>query len=344
MLKPKHCYSDEATYNYHLFLHTATVRAYALNPHSMTQVKFILRNEKTRELICDKRDRFFFVNREGRSRFFYADDAKSILQFLEIIKHPDISDYVDPISRVKYRSLEGGNKGEWITALIGNNDERIIDSGSVKPARRTLEGIKTRERAFVDMCVRLKEILEQFIEVTDHDFTLENTLPYHFANERMTVLPLINKQNGWMTSSSLRLQVIKREDEELKNSICLNYKGKDILFYSRDKSIESSSSLSEVVEGFITGLKTLVDDYHNHNDDANFFIKAIPVPLSEDRKYFMEYVAGRGVGGDGHDGPYRTMIVNVNSDAAPGSSKTHFHYHPEFMEDLYSGLRFLVNL
>lgn len=339
MLKPKHCYANEEVYNYNLFLHTATIRSYALNPQAMTQVRFILRNEKTRELDCDKRDRFFFLNRDGKSKFFYVDDAKAILGFLDIIQHPDISDYTDPATRIKYRSLsDNGSKGEFITAFISNRDERIIDNSSV------MAMMVIRKQVFTEMCERLKAIMTEFIEVIDHDIPLEGSLSSHFAIGRFTVLPLNNKQNGWMTRSSLRLQVIDRNQEELKNSICLNYQGKDVLFYSRDSHIEGSSSLSEVVEGFIAGFKNLVNEYHNHYDDINYYIGAIPVTLSEDRKNFMEYVGGRGVGGDNHEGTYRTMIVNVNSDAAPVSSKVNFHYHPEFMDDLYNGLRFLVNL
>lgn len=344
MLKPKHCYANEEVYNYNVFLHKARIHAFALNPYNMTQVKFVMKSKETIELGCDQKNFFVFANRDGKTRTMYREDAESILKFIDLIKDPRIEDYSDKISRLHYHSV-GENKSarEFISVMIAGNAANIVDTSIVSVQANEAGDVK-RKQVFDDVVKRLKLIMRQFIDLDDAGTYDALTISYSFGTGIFTYYPLVNKHAGWTANGGLRLQKVLVDGEWVNNHICFNYKSKDLLFYTRARQTSDSSSLSEVVEGFIAGLKILVDAYYHYYDDVNRFVKAVPVSLSEDRKDFMEYVSGRGVGADNHDGPYRTMLVNINSDAAPGSSKTMFHYHPEFVKDLYNGLRFLVSL
>lgn len=344
MLKPKHCYANEEVYNYNLFLQTATVHAFALNPYNMTQVKFVMNNKETIANNCVQKNFFVFVNRIGKTRPMERADAKSILKFIDIIGDSRIEDYTDKISRLKYHTVKGDKSiKEFLSVVIAGVEENIIKSSAFSLLTEE-KGDKIRKQEFNKILVRLKLIMQQFIDLDNAGIHEAPTIPYHFESGRFVVYPLVNKESSWTATGSLRLMKIAVAGEVVTGHICFNYKGKDLLFYSREKSIKSSSTLNEIVEGFISGLKNLVAEYNSFSGDINYFISSVPITLSEDRKHFMEYVGARGVANGDQEGAHQSMIVNVNSDAAPASSKVWFHYHPEFMQDLYNGLRYLVNL
>lgn len=344
MLKPKHCYANEEVYKYNLFLHKARIHSFALNPYSMTQVKFVMNSKETIDSDCEQENFFVFCNRDGKTRTMNRKDAESIIKFVDIINDPRIEDYADKLSRLNYHTVKGkASTREFISVMIAGNPANIIDTNVVSVLPNETGDAKRRQ-VFDDVLKRLKRIMRQFIDLDDAGTYDALTIPYTFGTGIFTFVPLNNKYSGWTANGGLRLQKVLVDGEWVNNHICFNYKGRDLLFYNRVRNVPGSSSLTEVVEGFITGLKTLVSEYEEYQGDVNYYVGSVRIDLSEDRKHFMEYVGGRGVGGDNYQGPFNTMIINVNSDAAPAASKVWFHYDPEFMKDLYNGLRYLVNL
>lgn len=331
MLKSKDSYANNEVYEYNRFMELATVRSYVLSPSKRTQVKFLLNNKDVEEL--NQKPRFLIITPEGRSRTFYYDGAKLLLGFINTVR------------TMKSGTLElaGGavtfmvkNETAYvITAVVGGNDERIIEVNNLSKVDSQVNPNHRRDELNKSLD-RFEAIVQAFIDMVDGK---ENdTVPY-FEQGRWLMYPLHNTHTSINGNNYLRLNW---SDTGKVNKIRFSNKGKDCLFYSPSK--ENTSSLSEISEGFIDGIYRLVDEFDKvPYSELDSFRKALPVILSDDRKEFMEYVGGRGISATNYEGEHRVLIINVNSDAAPYYSKTMFHYDKQFVNDLIDGLRFLYN-
>lgn len=333
MLKPRHCYSSEDAFNNALFNNCADVHAYALSANKRTQVKFLINNEKT--AVCNKENKFFIISDSGRSHLLNKENAEQLLEFISIIRDTRIETYqclgfvydTSPSKRMTHRSIR---------VSLGRITDKVIDNDNL-PINQLKEDPTYANRVWDGYLDRFEAILKEFVSLCEGK---SSDITYWFFNDRFLMVPLNNDHNGPFKHFSLRLQWVK--DNKI-NNIALQCGDKTVLFYEVTY-VEGSSTLNEVIEGFIDSLYRLVDKYDAARGGGVIgFIESVPVNLSEDRKHFMEYVGGRGVSSDGHDNTYYSMIVNVNSDAAPAWSKTYFYYEKQFLNDLIDGLRFLVN-
>lgn len=333
MLKPRHCYANEQVYNYNLFLDRATAIPFALDPSLMTQVKFILNNEETEELKL--RSRFIIQNQTERTNYLYVDDAKELLAFIDLIRDPRITTLNSPKEKFRYStgpSLDRPAKFCNLHAKIGDRFERIIGISEVSN-KDYQENRNIRNEHFINVLDRFESILRLFIGVVE-----ENKAPVldrHFQQGRFCMIPLNNKWNGPHKSHFLRLNWTQKKEP---NNIMFSVDNKAMLFYGFHS--ENSWRTEEVVSAFIEELENLTNDYLSFNEENAMFMKARKVYAGADRADLMEYVSGRGVGSAAGA---RTMIININSDAAPIWSKVAFRYEKDFMTDLYAGLRFLTN-
>lgn len=338
MLKARHCYANENAFNAAKFRELATVSAYALHPGLRTQVKFLIGNKETEETGGD--NRFFIMDDKIRSKAFFRADAEALLKFIDIIRDDRIETYqcgdlVYDTKQTKNALSDNKYTRRYIRGTFSNFGFVLVNNENITPAAikddPTLPDVSWKQS--LD---RFEEILKAFIDACDGKKTEAN--PW-FVQGRFLMLPLHNKHNGAFKPHSLRLNWVLTGRP---NHIAFQAGEKTVLFYAINK--DDTSSLEEVIEGFIDSLYRLIDAFNSSPvSEDQMFIKAIPVKLSKDREAFMEYVGGRETGGENHEGNYRGMIVNVNSDAAPAWSKVHFNYNHDFVCDLVDGLRFLTS-
>lgn len=331
MLKSKESYPNNEVYEYNRFMELATVRSYALSPSKRTQVKFLLNNKDVEEL--NQKPRFLIITPEGRSRAFYYNGAKLLLGFINTVRTME-SGTLELAGGVVAFTVRN-DSAYVITAVIGGKDERIIEANNLSKIGLQANPNHRRDE-FNKSLDRFEAVIQAFIDIVDGK---ENDTAPHFEQGRWLMYPLHNAHVSVNGNNYLRLNWTAAGKA---NNILFSNKGKDCLFYSLSK--EDTSSLSEISEGFIDGIYQLVDEFDKSpHCELDSFRKAYPVVLGDDRKEFMEYVGGRGISSTNHEGEYRVLIVNVNSDAAPGYSKTMFHYDKQFVNDLIDGLRFLYN-
>lgn len=332
MLKSRNSYASENAYQAALFRELCTVRSYTLSPGLRVQVKFLIENEKTAE--TGHASRFFIISEKDRSKAYYREDAITLLKFISVIRNRDVDSYqscglvYEVIKRPKYIS-------RVIKYTLSKDSGHVLTNEHI--GLLEINDDPTYSETFWDQGLdRFKEILQTFIDVCDGKST--NTTEW-FRQGRFLMLPLHNSHSGPFKVHSLRLNWTSNKKI---NNLAFQCRDKSILFYALNK--ENTSSLKEITEGFIDSLYRLIDTFKNHNPvHVDSFVHSVPVILSEDRKHFMEYVGGRGVSGEDGPNSYKTMIVNVNSDAAPAWSKTYFHYNHDFVCDLIDGIRFLTD-
>lgn len=333
MLKPRCTYPSKETYDYAFFKENATVHTFALNPALHIQIKFLLNNEKVDHLKL--RNRFIICNEDGSSRMMFKKDAEEILELLEVIKNPLVKQYQTKTEQIRFNDNSTNEiKKPFISALIKGEDVKICSwfTGSIKDREQDPE---LAGKEFGVLTTRLEEILKGFLS---HCEGKPIAIESYFAYGRYMFLPLSNKGTDVTVPHYLRLNLT---EEGKVNNICLGVKGRNILFYQLNK--DYTSSLKEICEGFIDGIYRIIDDFDNTTrEDIHDFIISYPVHLSDDRKHFMEYVSARGmVVTDGENGQKASMLIQMNSDAAPASSKTMLRYDYQFICDLIDGLRFM---
>lgn len=332
MLKARSAYASQETFDYCFFKENATVQTFALNPALRIQIKFLFNNEKTAH--TQIRNRFVICNEDSSSRMMFKKDAEEILDLLEVIKNPLVKQYQTKNEQIRFDDIGNGSlEKPSLTVLMKGEDVRICswNTGSISDRENNPEMVGKEFGALVD---RLTEILKAFL---DHNEGKPITIENHFAYGRYMFLPLSNKGTDVTAPHYLRLNWT---GENRVNNICLSAKGRNILFYSLNK--ENTSTLPEICEGFIDALYRVVDDFNKVTEaDIDTFISTYSVQLSEDRKHFMEYVGARGMTVPNGDEPLKkSMLIQMNSDAAPASSKTMLRYDAQFVNDLIDGLRF----
>lgn len=331
MLKARKYYATQEAYNYNLFLDRGTAIPFALDPFLITQVKFILNNDETKEL--NFKSRFIIMTETERTDYLYVKDAKELLNFIDLIRDPRITNMDSPNNKFRYVTGPSSTlpvKFKKLYAKIGDRFEKIIGTQEVSSIDYR-ENRNIRNEYFSNKLDRFEAILRLFIEVVEDG--KKPVLEQHFQQGRYCLLPLNNKWSGPNKAHSL---LLNWTPEKVLNNIMLSVSGKAVRFYGFHNN--NSWKLSEVVGAFIDELDNLVTDYHNFDEERSMFLKARQVYAGDDRRGIMDYVSGRGVGSETGA---RTMIININSDAAPLCSKVAFYYEKDFITDLYEGLHFL---
>ncbi|AEV89726.1 hypothetical protein OBP_289 [Pseudomonas phage OBP] len=331
MLKARHCYATETAFHNALFREKATAHVFALNPAGRVQVKFLIGNEET--AVTGRENVFFIIDSADRNRMFNLRDAKNILDLIAIIRDKRVSTY-QGAGLVYDTSVGGKYIRRYLRTSHQQAHESIISNDGMVPLDLKNDP-KFAEKHWEESLNRFEEIIREFINVCDGKKVSINKW---FRQRRYMMLPLHNAFNGPFKVHSLRLNWTQ---DMRVNNIAFQVGEKTVLFYALHK--ENTSSLTDVTEGFIDAIYRILDEYKVFVDDDDMFVSSTPVILSDDRKHFMEYVGGRGVGGDSYEGGFRTIILNVNSDASPAWSKIHFHYEPNFICDLVDGLRFCTD-
>jgi hypothetical protein len=342
MLKPKHCYAREETFNRQQFLYEATVLCYAIDIPRQIQVRFILNNDKTRTFGTQYDNGLVFMDTEKRSVVFTRSEVENMITGIEIIRNKGVSGYNDTL---QYSTgLTGrGEIQRQLHIKLGGVLTLIADS-TPHPNNVSLNKEKNqqlKDDAFYKVIDRLDTVLKQFIKF-DNGESWSGELDFHVSTDNAVMVPLYNKYMGYATPSFLRLSYVTINGEKVKNHIAFCYKGRTVLFYKLNKP--DTSSLRKIIDGFIEAMRDAMSAYEKHPGDNGEFISSIPVELSEDRKHFMEYVGVRGLNVELADPASKPMIMMINSDAGPGSSKVVFHTDRSFLNSVEKGLHFLTSL
>lgn len=336
MLKSRDSYGTEHAFNLAQFMHYADILCYALDPAIQTQVKFVLANDKTRELNLDYEDRFCFMTKEGKGKFYNVADAESMLNTIEFSRKAHVKNYTDILT---YRSSGDVKEyGQELLTMVGSHAQALlsdqIGAGPKEMSREEkLANSKVRFSAMLD---RLEEVLREFI---GHHWKRHNRkkVDLHYSYGPMTLIALNNKYIGHTAPCTVRLITTHLG----KSGISITYRDRSFMMYSLN---DGGASLDDVVRTNISALTSLCQGFDSENlyNGEDHFIKSIPINLGPGREHFMEYVSVRSLHDLRSDGKYVVSMITMNSDASLGMSKTMFHYHPQFITELCAALNFLL--
>lgn len=336
MLKPRNNFATQKQFDSAFFREYATVSTYALDPYAGSYVVLLSNNDKVKHLEFE--NRYFFITKDGKSKDYLGQDALDL--------HAAVKEYRE-LDRPGVKTRETNTGFEYQCAVNGfakflylntnTSKLKLFSNVTTAVARESAkEEYAARWTAYLD---RLEEIMlaVMFRCMNDEEHVVSSA----FTMDSFTMIPVVNPHVGVNKYSSLRLQHKKGSSV---SSINFNY-GKDCVHLSG--SVAWKAKLPVVVEAFISGLDEIIAEFKEYiaaetSFDRNMYIGSRMLVINEIRTKFMEYVFGREAGGVSHEGSYRALLLTMNSEVAPGGSKVFFHYHPQFMEDLYAGLRHLA--
>lgn len=338
MLKPRRCYASAELFSRAFWRNYASVDMYALSPFHGTYVKFLYPNDTVKHL--DDKPRFFFVTKDGKSRDFYEQDAHDILSFIQIARDGNLKDLKTVGGMVEFDTAPNG-RAKYLYVRVRGVLSKLYSNVDIAVNREEAEEVQ--KGRWITLCNRMESIMQAFLmrAIADQPSTVTKS----FTMSNFTMIPLNNAHAGPDKRSYLRLQ--NRSGAKWAS---INFNHDDMCIHLSG-SVQWSSHVTDVVESFIGGMENIIKDFHSHVSkklgDKRFsdemYIGSKTLDINDIRSRFMEYVAGREAGGESHEGSYRSLLITLNSDVAPGGSKVWFHYHPIFMKDLFEGLRELAN-
>lgn len=333
MLKSRECYGNEEAYHNALFRERATLHAFALSTVTRIQVKFLIGNDET---AVTKRENIFFLQDErSRSRAYTRQEAENLINFFAIIRDKRVTTYQEHGFIYDVKEFKG-NRICLIRGAYQNGSDVIITNNTYSD-KAIAEDPGIMERHWLQSLDRFESIIQAFIDACDGKPV--GIDPYLIQRNAISI-PLTNKYVGPYRSYGLRLNWIP---DGRVNSLSIQAGTNSMILYAFNK--EGSSTLKEIVDGYIDAMYRVIDDFNTLRSDWDSFTTSIPVVLSSDRSVFMEYVAGRGTYMKTPSGApeHRGMFITFNSDATIAASKTFFHYDRDFICDLVDGIRFLTD-